>query len=893
MNHQIAPTSEKEALFAWTKAVLRPGGSVWIVGRPDEEVGHLAKVCVGIQGNVKQLIISEDYNHFIPIGDTADQAAVDETHGFEGPVARANEETIDLIWFTIHDRKFLTPSIGPIAKSRPAIVVPWVETCDLVSLSRHAQELNYGTYRLHGSAESSSPNYAVLLPNEGLERFRFYGAGLNLYRDGFEVGEGDKHGPVDVFIPSRDSSERGPYIAVSFYKNAHLATYIADGFVRIAEELKYFDCTILLYNDSPDDDNLRGTLESAERRVSDICDSSLVTNSRNMGFLETMNQALRLAESEGRDIILLNSDANLAPGALGEMLRVASLDAMIGFVSPRSNNATIATAGEPITANFNSQRINAELERRICATLRYLPRFQFVPTAVGFCLLIKSSIIRNFGVFDSQYGKGYNEENDLVMRAGRCGFRAALANWALTLHIGEQSFSLDGTGRDYHETRNRKVLDSRYPEYSKLIESYFRSSNFSSEVFLSTLRDRRIRLLIDGTAIFPWHNGTIALAINLIRAISDSAPDNLDISLVCRKDAADFHRLHELGRITVLDPWPDAAYEITLRIGQPFDIDTVRRLDELSPVNIFFMLDTIALDCVQLSSRELEQIWRCIATTADGLIYNSKFTQKQYQLRFDINRSETAELVSYHSLKRSDYRSESKSSTPASSKDYVLIVGNHFPHKNLAQTYRCLVERAPQLSYVVLGVPAGGLQLSGRADSFYEAGDLSVELVNELYSGALVVVFPSLYEGFGFPIQHALAQERPVYALNTEINLEIQDLIKSPNLRLYESIDDLIAQLSKMDPWLSESSDTLMQEHDWSSSAREVLNFCLICLNRTRIQKVMQRREQLAFLMVDHEVDRLVVLKRDKNLNMFRRLLENLKSYSRIIGLAKSMAPKR
>ena len=60
----------------------------------------------------------------------------------------------------------------------------------------------------------------------------------------------------------------------------------------------------------------------------------------------------------------------------------------------------------------------------------YLPRFQVMPTAVGFCMLIKAVVLDRFGLFDESYSPGYNEENDFVCRINRYGYSAVSANHA-------------------------------------------------------------------------------------------------------------------------------------------------------------------------------------------------------------------------------------------------------------------------------------------------------------------------------------------------------------------------------------------------------------------------------------------------------------------------------
>ena len=67
---------------------------------------------------------------------------------------------------------------------------------------------------------------------------------------------------------------------------------------------------------------------------------------------------------------------------------------------------------------------------------------------------------------------------------------------------------------------------------------------------------------------------------------------------------------------------------------------------------------------------------------------------------------------------------------------------------------RCLLSTAfPFQGLVVLGVR---LEPSDILRS-YSAGSLSEAEIQRLYSGARCIVFPSFYEGFGFPIVTALA----------------------------------------------------------------------------------------------------------------------------------------
>jgi GT2 family glycosyltransferase len=133
---------------------------------------------------------------------------------------------------------------------------------------------------------------------------------------------------------------------------------------------------------------------------------------------------------------VLNSDTQVFFGALGELRRAAAADPMIGFVSPRSNHATICSL--PLQDEFHNLPPE-QAHANFLLLSRYLPDYQFVPTAVGFCLLIRWEMLKGFGFLAACYGSGYHEENDLIVRANRCGFRAAMANRAFVYHLGEAS----------------------------------------------------------------------------------------------------------------------------------------------------------------------------------------------------------------------------------------------------------------------------------------------------------------------------------------------------------------------------------------------------------------------------------------------------------------------
>ena len=112
---------------------------------------------------------------------------------------------------------------------------------------------------------------------------------------------------------------------------------------------------------------------------------------------------------------------------------------------------------------------------------------------------------------------------------------------------------------------------------------------------------------------------------------------------------------------------------------------------------------------------------------------------------------------------------------PPGSKErpYLLNVGQAYPHKNLRrliQAFAQVATRQPELRLVLAGKPhltetpvlkdmvrELGLQKRVEFRSYVPYAELP-----DLYRGALALVYPSLWEGFGLPILEAMACGTPV-----------------------------------------------------------------------------------------------------------------------------------
>lgn len=591
----------------------------------------------------------------------------------------------------------------------------------------------------------------------------------------------------------------GPLLIIPFYKNPGLVTQISDSLLGARQEISETGSEVLFINDSPDDVELARTLsQNRDRLVAAGLQVQIETNNANLGFIRSCNKGLTRSVQQRRHALLLNSDTYVFPGFLRELIAALDLDPMIGFVCPRSNNATICTF--PHEAEKLSPPPTPTAARELY--LKHasdLPRFSYIPTGVGYCMLIRWQILENFGLLDVVYGKGYCEENDLTFRAGRCGYRSVLANRAFVWHQGEQSFSTTQCSKQVAEASNNALLKARYPEYQNHLDRYYSSPAYQFEKLLSKLpRNEQdgLDIIFDLSSFGPYHNGTFEAGKRFLKVVLDSAPSHVRFFVLMHGPAHKFHELDKLERIRRIDISVEQTATVWVRFGQYFEWESIQRAVRRAPILVNFFLDTIAHDCTSLSTGFDPQIWTMMSLYHDIILTNSEFTRTQLEARFPLGPNVKA-ITCLHSTCPADYLNQVPSHsdiqpTPGS----VLVVGNHFPHKSIEATTRHLESALDPSRIHVFGL-AG---IDGSAARFTASGALTDEEIFDIYRKSEVIVFPSHYEGFGFPLMNAIAAGRPIIVRNLPVYREIlASLSPEPDVYFFDTEPELVRILQSTD----------------------------------------------------------------------------------------------
>jgi GT2 family glycosyltransferase len=648
--------------------------------------------------------------------------------------------------------------------------------------------------------------------------------------------------------PRPRSARRPVLIAVPFYKNEHLVSAVVGSLIRCAADVAAIGGQIVLYNDSPDYDPLAAALAAVLPRAHAAgLACRIEVNPVNLGFVKTMNRAVGEAVAGKFDLLLLNSDTMVEAGALTEMVRVSRLDAMIAFVNPRSNNATLATL--PLAGAAPTLAAYRDLAG-------LLPDYSYVPTSVGFCMLIMWDILAVFGGFDEIYGAGYNEENDLVMRAGRLGYRAVLANHAFVWHEGEQSFGISDQSKDHWEPINRALLDRRYPEYDVFTAAYFSSPEFVAERLAAALVPNaagKLALAFDFSSFVPAHNGTFQAGKQLLAAAAELWRDRFEIAVLCSPEVFEFWGYGETGA-RLCDPHGPEKFAVIFRVGQPYDWNTVQRLAMKGAVIGLYMLDTISIDCPQLTSQRLFNLWQFALENADMVVALSRMTLAQLRGRFAIPERVVVSTVLL-SQDVDDYRIPG-ADAPAPGAGTLLVLGNHYPHKHLAPIANALAEAFPDRAVIALGEEKPDAETvidafspprlnQARNLTGIAVGGLAEAELGGLYAQADVIVFPSHYEGFGIPVLNALAARRPIFVRPLPVFEELwRGQNRNPNIHFYETPTELIEQLRVIPAWREVPLPT---GNGADRVAREVRAGLEAALDRIDYRRIVERVRAVQF----------------------------------------------
>jgi glycosyltransferase involved in cell wall biosynthesis len=509
-------------------------------------------------------------------------------------------------------------------------------------------------------------------------------------------------------------------------------------------------------------------------------------------------------ESAGRDgvpLLLLVGPVEITSEAVGALRQCLDRDPMFGFAVPR-----LACMDGCCLARLSRHGI-ALSEWVPRAAAASLPPIEFVVQMASPCILFAPDVLGNFGPLDARFESVTGAAIHYMARARRCGFRTALSNRTVVAVDGLTCDAASVQPVPEVSAADQYRLKQEVPDLERTWQE-FRAGSWERFERLCTASRAgrqpagRPSLLLDVRNVGPIYNGTTHGVLGVVRSIRDVKPA-WDVSLLVHPQGAEFHDLRgEYPEWPVYTSPPDRPFTAVLRPSQPWSIREMADLHGLALFNLYMFLDTIAWDIGYVAPPHLEGIWQFLSEYSDGFLFNSEFTRDRFIERFPEAGSAPG-LATHHSFDPADYVREGI--TRGTDRDaYILVIGNNLDHKDVQPTVEILSAAFPFHHIKVLGPTRESSPFVTASPS----GTLPEADLHRLYAGARVVVFPSMYEGFGFPIVTALAYGRTVLARRSALLTEIADrCARRGRLVTFGRRDELVELLGRM------FHDEPVQEH--------------------------------------------------------------------------------
>lgn len=231
---------------------------------------------------------------------------------------------------------------------------------------------------------------------------------------------------------------------------------------------------LVLIEDSSSDPKVRPWLREWVSVQSKRCPNqiTLLENEQNLGFVRTVNRALKTALSRGYHVVLLNSDAFVPKDWASRLLAPILQDTRVASTTPMSNDAEIFS----VPGICRCEAIGPDQADHLDAVAQKiaLPSDLIeTPTGVGFCMALNARFLKKLPELDVSFGRGYGEEVDWCQKVRAIGgYHVAVPNLFVE-HRGGASFG-DEAKRSLI-ARNNGIVAARYPKYDIEVQNFIRS----------------------------------------------------------------------------------------------------------------------------------------------------------------------------------------------------------------------------------------------------------------------------------------------------------------------------------------------------------------------------------------------------------------------------------
>ena len=495
---------------------------------------------------------------------------------------------------------------------------------------------------------------------------------------------------------------------------------------------------------------------------------------RNVGFVENCNTAFRMIAPA--DVVLVNSDVEVAAGWLEGMLAARATDTRVATVSTLTNHGSILSVpyrNKPVTDLPGGMDVGEAAFRVRSASLCLYPR---IPVAVGHCVLITRSALDLIGSFDLAFSPGYGEEVDFSLRCAERGLVHVAADDVFVFHRGGASFG--GGGKRTKRQHDHDVLvNERYPYFPPLANwaKDDERSPLGRAIAVARSALMPLDVTIDARCLGPTITGTQLHTLELIGALHRAGRVALRVVLPHHPGPYAVDTLRQLDGVELLNEDDILSAGRTDIVHRPYQVGHDREIFDLAHLGrrlVVTFQDMIAYNAPNYFPTAEEyfdylRVTHDLFAYADRMIFFSPHAQAEAR-RVGLLRDDRTDVVllgADHSFFLSNEPTQPVA-LPDDVADgpFMLCLGTNFLHKNRVFAMRVFQEMCERHAWEGTLVLAGPHVSNGGSEteeaSFLRAHpDIAARVVDVgavdeagkawLLRKARVVIYPTTLEGFG------------------------------------------------------------------------------------------------------------------------------------------------
>lgn len=381
---------------------------------------------------------------------------------------------------------------------------------------------------------------------------------------------------------------------------------------------------------------------------------------------------------------------------------------------------------------------------------------------------------------------------------------------------------------------SRLCSDFLEVEYDVSFESNKDKPRDFIDILNLSFTKKNVDIGIDLSYLDPIYNGTSEYALNLLPGMIEIFTiKQISLKIIASNRIITKFELEKYADY-LLPPEESQNYFFHLLFipQQIYSDIALERINRSCFKFVFTLLDVIALRCNYIGSAYSLDIPCSLAYKySENIIGLTKSSAKDIEMFFKermIDRNVTPILLTKEAI--NDGLNVKDKKLNFIGKNYILLIGNSFKHKAIEKVLEYLNESP--YNVVVIGYMPTAKVYDSRI-KFFKSGQESNQLIDDLYMNCELILYPSLYEGFGLPVVAAIQMGKKILVFDSNVNRELKKFFDLRNcvyfFDKFSSLSKRIEEVLKL-PLSADTERNLHGFRSWKNVSEETSDILIHAL---------------------------------------------------------------